>query len=111
MWLSKSSSTNFYGGGQRKANAIVAVAIDKDKYSQHALKWAIEQLLTRDQTIVLVHVNNKTPATGATPDGNKLQNDKVMKDLFLPFRCFCTRKHVCTFPILLGKNKIKIKKT
>ncbi|KAM0023204.1 putative protein kinase RLK-Pelle-RLCK-IXb family [Helianthus debilis subsp. tardiflorus] len=106
MWLSKSSSTNFYGGGQRKANAIVAVAIDKDKYSQHALKWAIEQLLTRDQTIVLVHVNNKTPATGATPDGNKLQNDKVMKDLFLPFRCFCTRKHVQCIEVVLEESNI-----
>ncbi|KAI7749833.1 hypothetical protein M8C21_027498, partial [Ambrosia artemisiifolia] len=105
MWLSKSSSTNFYGGGdarqQRKPSAIVAVAIDKDKYSHHALKWAIEQLLTRDQTVVLIHVNNKTPTMGATPDGDKQQNDKLMKDLFLPFRCFCTRKHVQCLEVVL----------
>ncbi|XP_076957344.1 U-box domain-containing protein 35-like [Bidens hawaiensis] len=111
MWLPKSSSTNFYGGGgvghQRKANAIVAVAIDKDKYSQHALKWAIEQLLTRDQTIVLIHVNNKAAATaGAAPDGNKLQNEKILKDLFLPFRCFCTRKHVQCIEVILEDNNI-----
>ncbi|XP_076946915.1 U-box domain-containing protein 34-like [Bidens hawaiensis] len=111
MWLSKSSSTNFYGGGgvghQRKANAIVAVAIDKDKYSQHALKWAIEQLLTRDQTIVLIHVNNKATTTaGGAPDGNKLQNEKILKDLFLPFRCFCTRKHVQCIEVILEDNNI-----
>ncbi|KAI3793513.1 hypothetical protein L1987_36132 [Smallanthus sonchifolius] len=114
MWLSKSSS-NFYGIGghsvsggdgrhQRKATSIVAVAIDKDKYSQHALKWALDQLLARDQTIVLIHVNNKTSTTG--PDGNNLQNEKLIRDLFLPFRCFCTRKHVQCIEVILEDNNI-----
>lgn len=69
MWLSKSTSTFYGGGGQtvgvgeRKGNSIVAVAIDKDKNSQHALKWAIENLLARGQTIVLIYVN-KTSIAG-----------------------------------------------
>ncbi|KAD7479960.1 hypothetical protein E3N88_03096 [Mikania micrantha] len=107
MWLSKSSSS-FYGGGdgrhQRKETTIVAVAIDKDKYSQHALKWALEQLLARDQTVVLIHVNNKGSTTG--PDGNKLQNEKLIRDLFLPFRCFCTRKHVQCIEVILEDTNI-----
>ncbi|KAD5961906.1 hypothetical protein E3N88_13379 [Mikania micrantha] len=75
MWIYKSSSNLNGGGGytfgggdgrhQRKGTAIVAVAIDKDKYSQHALKWAVEQLVTRGQTVVLIHVIHKTVATGA----------------------------------------------
>ncbi|KAK1409671.1 hypothetical protein QVD17_36200 [Tagetes erecta] len=116
MWLSKSSSS-FYGGGghtvsggdgrlQRKGTSIVAVAIDKDKYSQHALKWALDHLLARDQTIVLIHVNNKTSTTGAGPDGNKLQSEKQIRDLFLPFRCFCTRKQVQCIEVILEDNSI-----
>lgn len=43
------------GGGEK----LVAVAIDKDKGSQYALKWAVENLLSRGQTVVLIHVLNK----------------------------------------------------
>lgn len=38
---------------------LVALAIDKDKGSQNALKWAIDNLLSKGQTLVLVHVNTK----------------------------------------------------
>ncbi|KAI3778369.1 hypothetical protein L2E82_07609 [Cichorium intybus] len=58
MWK-KGGSLHGGGGGDkliRKGNNMVAVAIDKDKNSQHALKWTIEHLLTRGQTVVLIHV-------------------------------------------------------
>ncbi|KAK9078719.1 hypothetical protein SSX86_002776 [Deinandra increscens subsp. villosa] len=116
MWLYKGSSNPNGGGGytvgggdgrhQRKGTAIVAVAIDKDKYSQHALKWAIEQLLSRGQTVVLIHVNHKASTTGAGPDGNKLQTEKQIRDLFLTFHCFCTRKHLQCIDIILEGNNI-----
>lgn len=48
-----------HGGGQKKG--LVAVAIDKDKGSQYALKWAVENLLSRGQTVVLIHVLHKQP--------------------------------------------------
>lgn len=35
---------------------LVAVAIDKDRAAQSALKWAIENLLSRGQTVLLIHV-------------------------------------------------------
>lgn len=70
MWHTK-SVTSVHGGGDRlqkkgagTGTAMVAVAIDKDKYSQHALKWAIENLLARGQTVVLIHVIRKSPPTG-----------------------------------------------
>ncbi|KAI3705245.1 hypothetical protein L1987_75479 [Smallanthus sonchifolius] len=105
MWLYKSSS-NLSGGAdgrhQRKGTAIVAVAIDKDKYSQHALKWAVEQLLARGQTVVLLHVNHKISAT----DANKQQYEKQIRDLFVTFHCFCTRKNIQCIDVILEDNNI-----
>ncbi|KAA8541518.1 hypothetical protein F0562_022670 [Nyssa sinensis] len=47
MWLPKADNAERKTGG----NGLVAIAIDKDKGSQQALKWAIENLLSRGQTI------------------------------------------------------------
>ena len=55
MWLSKNQSERKDG-----VNGIVAVAIDKDKGSQNALKWAIDHLLLRGTTVVLIHVKVKS---------------------------------------------------
>ncbi|KAK1309394.1 U-box domain-containing protein 34 [Acorus calamus] len=38
---------------------LVAVAIDKDKGSQYALKWTVENLVVKGQTIMLVHIHCK----------------------------------------------------
>lgn len=54
MWLPNSNGSTNIGKGGR--NGLVALAIDKDKASQHALKWAIGNLLKKGQTIVLIHV-------------------------------------------------------
>lgn len=44
----------------------VAVAIDKNKGSQLALKWAVENLLSRGQSVSLIHVKQK-PSSIPTP--------------------------------------------
>lgn len=49
-----------------KRNESVAVAIDKDKGSQHALKWAVDHLISRGQSITLLHVKTK-PSSIPTP--------------------------------------------
>ncbi|KAE8677921.1 transcription factor MYB1R1-like isoform X1 [Hibiscus syriacus] len=63
MWAQKSN-----GNGERRESrntnpALLAVAIHKDKKnSHHALKWAIDNLLQKGQTVVLLHVKaNPTP--------------------------------------------------
>ncbi|RZR78240.1 hypothetical protein BHM03_00003520 [Ensete ventricosum] len=114
---------------------MVAVAIDKDKGSQNALKWAVDNLVTRGQTLTLIHVKltshpcelpsllplpsflpslrvqklclhfafrvcsphpvTASCVTAANLDddgGFKEPTDHQSKELFLPFRCFCTRK-------------------
>lgn len=54
MWLPKANATK-----KETGTGSVAVAIDKDKGSQHALKWTIDNLASRGQTISLIHVASK----------------------------------------------------
>lgn len=44
----------------------VAVAIDKDKGSQFALKWTVDHILSRGQSLTLLHVKQKISSV-ATP--------------------------------------------
>lgn len=57
MWNPRENEQEQQREGREK---IVAVAIDKDKFSQHALKWAADNILSRHQTIKLVHVIQKS---------------------------------------------------
>lgn len=59
MWP-PSTSTNH---GAPPLNKLIAVAIDKDRGSQIALKWAVDNLLARGQTIILIHVRVKASGT------------------------------------------------
>ncbi|KAL0885152.1 hypothetical protein Bca101_009134 [Brassica carinata] len=74
--------------GSERRDEKVVVAIDRDKGSQAALKWAVDNLVTSGETLTLVHV--KVKQTHANP--NKSSDD--VKELFLPFRCFCNRKDI-----------------
>ncbi|XVF19100.1 hypothetical protein REPUB_Repub11eG0081100 [Reevesia pubescens] len=92
----------------------VAVAIDRDKGSQYALKWAVDHLVAKGQSITLLHVKTKPNSSILTATGNhvrisdvdddvakayKKQLESQAKEVFLPFRCLCSRKDV-------GKGKI-----
>ncbi|KAJ8758601.1 hypothetical protein K2173_000322 [Erythroxylum novogranatense] len=117
MWMPRSQTDRREGG-----NGLVAVAIDKDKNSQNALKWATDHLMQRGQTIILIHVKLK-PALSASPsiatlrmnqvaDSNALnalvckEPDSQTKELFLPFRCFCTRKDIQCKDIVLEDTDV-----
>lgn len=63
MWLSSGKGSNNFARKSGR-NGLVAVAIDKDKRSQDALKWATENLVSKGQTIILIHVIQKpSPAS------------------------------------------------
>ncbi|KAH7853318.1 hypothetical protein Vadar_001138 [Vaccinium darrowii] len=94
--------------GDESSSSPVTVAIDKNKGSQLALKWAVENLLSKGHSLTLIHVKQK-PSSIPTPSGNyvamsdvnhgvakvyKNQVDNDAKELFLPFRAFCTRKEI-----------------
>ncbi|KAA8522672.1 hypothetical protein F0562_009166 [Nyssa sinensis] len=81
----------------------VAVAVDKDKGSHKALKWAIEHILIRGQTVTLIHVNQTPSSSIPTPTPtpmvnngatNRQESDDQTTDLFLPFRCFCAHREI-----------------
>lgn len=52
---------NQRGNGDKKQKPVV-VAIDKDKGSQAALKWAVDNLLYKGSSVVLLHVKLKPPS-------------------------------------------------
>ncbi|KAI4337438.1 hypothetical protein L6164_015856 [Bauhinia variegata] len=108
MWLPKNQSDRKDG-----VNGLVAVAIDKDKGSQNALRWAIDHLLMRGTTVVLLHVKTRalssTPATPRMGAENTLvckDPDGQSKEIFLPFRVFCTRKDIQCKDVILEDTDI-----
>ncbi|KAF1858748.1 hypothetical protein Lal_00044781 [Lupinus albus] len=123
MWLQKNSGWDKKDG----VNGIVAVAIDKDKGSQNALKWAIDHLLTRNNTVVLIHVNAKH-ASITTPkpyfvmtwvvaeakgfgisEHNSLVSkdpDDQTKEIFRPYRVFCARKDLHCKDVVLEDGDV-----
>lgn len=45
---------------------MAAVAIDKDKGSQYALKWAVDNLLGKGKSVTLLHVRQKQSSAPTT---------------------------------------------
>ncbi|GAB2215750.1 hypothetical protein Droror1_Dr00020148 [Drosera rotundifolia] len=98
----------------------VAIAIDKDKGSQFALKWAVDHVVSKGHTVTLIHVKQRTSAV-PSPNGSmvsitdvnddvaraiRLQADTQAQEVFLPFRCFCGRKDIKCEEIILEDSDI-----
>jgi len=62
MWLPKNRLEKKDG-----VSGLVAVAIDKKKGSQTALKWAVDNLLMRSATVILIHVKLLAPTLSPSP--------------------------------------------
>ncbi|XP_042387638.1 U-box domain-containing protein 35-like [Zingiber officinale] len=69
---------------------LAAVAVDKDKSSQGALKWALDNVAVRGQTLILIHVNT-----------HAVSPDSIRREILTPFRCFCTRKDIKVMDMIL----------
>ncbi|XP_043811418.1 U-box domain-containing protein 52 isoform X3 [Manihot esculenta] len=119
MWMARTHAEKREGSG----NGLVAVAVDKDKSSQNALKWAIDHVLQRGQGIILIHVKVKSSSQGSshhlsTPRLNRISDasaecmlacrdqDPQTRELFLPFRCFCSRKDIQCKDVVLEDTDI-----
>ncbi|KAM3266677.1 U-box domain-containing protein 52-like isoform X1 [Capsicum annuum] len=132
MWP---SPVNMQGERMPLPNKLVAVAIDKDKGSQIALKWTVDHLLARGQTVLLIHVKLKQSANASgqsstcldldypmeyllsstDTESNQLSDeggsgniemDQQTRDLFLPFRVFCTRKDIQCYDVVLDDTDV-----
>ncbi|XP_016647171.1 PREDICTED: U-box domain-containing protein 35 [Prunus mume] len=110
------------GRGQAQNSVdTVAVAIDKDKSSQYAIKWTVENILTRGQALTLLHVKHRTAVSSQTrgmvpisevteeaAKAHKSQLEAQANELFLPFRCFCAKKDLkCNEVIIEDTNTAK----
>uniref|UniRef100_A0A6N2L6P5 RING-type E3 ubiquitin transferase n=1 Tax=Salix viminalis TaxID=40686 RepID=A0A6N2L6P5_SALVM len=67
-----------------------SVAIDKDKNSQHAVRWAVDNLASNSSVLVLIHVKHKNHQYQVVngPDADEAHQ------LFTPYRGYCARKGV-----------------
>ncbi|XP_068636217.1 U-box domain-containing protein 35-like [Aristolochia californica] len=89
-----------------------AVAIDRNKNSQHAVKWAVDHLLLNNPNIILIHVRNKNAIapsfsmTETNADANSEQIEAEMQQLYLPFRGFCARKGVTVTEVVLEDTDV-----
>ncbi|KAK7381477.1 hypothetical protein VNO80_00020 [Phaseolus coccineus] len=113
MWLPSTKESVIKKGG--RGNGLVAVAVEKDnKGSRQALKWAADTLLSRGETLILIHVLHTTSSSlprgshaklsntnrpAASPQRDKLVN--LTKDLFETFHCYCSRKDIHCLDIVL----------
>ncbi|XP_074557587.1 U-box domain-containing protein 52-like [Curcuma longa] len=81
---------------------MVAVAVDKNKNSQVALKWALDNVVSTGQVIFLVHVKTRHSST------NINQEDAVSsaRDVLVPYRCFCRRKNVSCKDVILEDTDV-----
>ncbi|XP_019176752.1 PREDICTED: U-box domain-containing protein 52-like isoform X2 [Ipomoea nil] len=103
MWGSSPITTNPQPGKDKK---LIAVAIDKDRGSQMALKWSIENIVAKGNAILLLNVKltQKPNQNYDICDENGFpvkELDPQSKELFLPFRVYCTRKDVQCHEILV----------
>ncbi|KAJ0257243.1 Kinase with adenine nucleotide alpha hydrolases-like domain-containing protein [Hirschfeldia incana] len=83
----------------RDSKGVTAIAIDKDKNSQHALKWAVENIIIDSPNCILLHVQTKL-RIGAG-ENTEADNDEEAHQFFLPFRGFCARKGIIAKEVLL----------
>ena len=80
-----------------------AIAIDKDKNSPHAVRWAVENLLKKNGTVFLVHVRtNVSQPQDAIPKEGRAPTEFEMQQFFLPYRGFCARKGIRATEIVLS---------
>ncbi|KNA15223.1 hypothetical protein SOVF_100190 isoform C [Spinacia oleracea] len=81
-----------------------AVAIDKDKHSQYAVKWAIEHLLSGNHFLILIHVKQRNHSGFFDVGMSGIEVDPT--HIFIPYRGFCARKSVQVREVVLEDSDI-----
>ncbi|KAK1362776.1 U-box domain-containing protein 52-like [Heracleum sosnowskyi] len=84
-----------------------AIAVDKDKNSPHAVRWAIDNHLKKNSSIFLVHVKTQLsqPQDAVAKEG-RAPTDTEMQHIFLPYRGFCARKGIRATEMVLTENDV-----
>ncbi|XP_024635216.1 uncharacterized protein [Medicago truncatula] len=89
-------------------NGLIAVAVNNEKESHRAFKWAIDNLLTRNANVILIHVKILPPDAEINANDNDDDSLLICKEpdadalyMFLPYCVFCTRKYIQCKRVLL----------
>ncbi|KAF3620693.1 putative NIPA-like protein 2-like isoform X1 [Capsicum annuum] len=87
-------------------NNPIVVAIDKDKHSSSAVKWAVDHLVISNPTLFLVHVRmknspNQVSANGAGQSSNRGLSEQETHKVFTPFRAYSARKGIAVKEVVI----------
>jgi hypothetical protein len=95
------------GSSKKKGtnSGLVAVAVDNNKGSQHALKWAADHLVSKGQTIILLHVILRSSSDSGEITAEK---HKQAENLFVTFHCYCSRKEVISLVLACFVSKVNL---
>uniref|UniRef100_A0A5B7BV82 RING-type E3 ubiquitin transferase n=1 Tax=Davidia involucrata TaxID=16924 RepID=A0A5B7BV82_DAVIN len=86
----------------KESIATIVIAIDKDKNSKFAVKWAVENLLKRNSQAILLHVRTETSQPeDNVPKGGRPPTETELQRFFLPYRGYCARKGVRAKEVVL----------
>ncbi|XP_074332824.1 U-box domain-containing protein 51-like [Apium graveolens] len=94
------------------ANNVVAVAIARNKSSQNAARWAINNLLIRNTdcpALLLIHVkkqNDSTDIDGINSEANGESFENETSKLIKTFSTYCTRKGFKPEGVVLEDNDV-----
>ncbi|XP_020256932.1 U-box domain-containing protein 51-like isoform X2 [Asparagus officinalis] len=85
---------------------LVVVAVDKDKNSQHALKWAADHVIPRGYAFVLLHVRKRDASLFHGLEDEVSSADIETQELLTPFQCFCSRRALNCREVILNDMNI-----
>ncbi|VAI57112.1 U-box domain-containing protein 52-like [Triticum dicoccoides] len=108
MYLSAFSTASHSGEPEAGKDISTIVAVDRDKNSQQAAKWAVDRLMARGSTLQLVHVriNQSTLLVLYGEAGRGVDTDADMSQLFISYRGYCARKGMHLNEVILDGNDI-----
>ncbi|KAL2337911.1 hypothetical protein Fmac_012357 [Flemingia macrophylla] len=87
-----------------EAGATIAIAVSGGRHSHSAVKWAVEHLLKKNTSCILIHVQTKSIQANDDVDVAKhgrAPTEEELHQLFLPFRGFCARKGIAAKELVL----------
>ncbi|KAF8025771.1 hypothetical protein BT93_F2568 [Corymbia citriodora subsp. variegata] len=91
--------------GEAGGTIVTAIAIDRDKNSQSAVKWAVDNLIKKTASqCILLHVRTHGVYSGDAewvPSGGRMPTEAEMQQFFLPYRGFCARRGIAAKEIIL----------
>lgn len=68
------------------------------------MKWAVDNRVGKGQIVYLIHVKLKQKphkSANFSDDSLLINTDAQLRELFLPFRCFCARKEIKSQEVVL----------